>query len=295
MNLKLVDTEEPAGKLASAWTPEQSSFGPLIAQIGSSNYLERGRAERALTAAGYQALNPLLDAISVEQRRRRHKQRVLLPITAIAFVMLAVALAATGIVGGAGFPLIVIGTLIFFTFCSALTRTSYRHKALLRVLASLNDPRVIGKFAEALDMVSAEDYAASRLARNTLVRMLPRVQASDAEYLTPEQRESLCRGLKSGDRDLILAILKALGQIGDADAIPYVERVRSHDAAVQRETQQCLELLTARVRSQQTRDTLLRASSEQSAPVEHLLHPSAEPAPDVEHLLHPAEEDQKQE
>jgi hypothetical protein len=294
MKLKLVDTEEPHGKLTSAWVQDQGSFGQLITQIGSSDYLERGRAERALTAAGYQALNPLLDAISMEQQRRKRKQRVLLPVTAITFVVVAAALAASGIVGGAGFPLIVISTLAFFILYNALTRASYRHKAMLRVLASINDTRVVGKFAEALDMVSSDDYAASRLARNALVRLLPRLQASDADYLTPGQRESLCRGLRSGDRDLVLAILKALGQVGDAEAIPHVERVRSNDAVVQRETQQCLELLSARVKSQQTRDTLLRASSEQIAPTEHLLHPSEEPVPHAEQLLRASETDSEQ-
>jgi hypothetical protein len=70
--------------------------------------------------------------------------------------------------------------------------------------------------------------------------MLLRLRASDVGLLTAAQRQSLCRLLirssawRSGPQwnnheiDLKLAVLAALQQIGDGDAIPYVKRLIKH-------------------------------------------------------------------
>lgn len=102
-----------------------------------------------------------------------------------------------------------------------------------QTILQINDIQLIGPLAEALD---AERMVKPKVIIMALKRLLPRLQASDAAVLTRNQRLCLYRALswrgnKEGvrvlryDRDLALAILKAMEQIGDKDALPYVQHV----------------------------------------------------------------------
>ena len=93
-----------------------------------------------------------------------------------------------------------------------------------------------------------------------LIHLLPQMKASDAALLTAGQRKLLYALLKSGlnvyaNPDLLLkyrlAVVKALEQIGDADAIPLVEHLANgkartaHQKALKAAAMECLPLLRA--------------------------------------------------
>ena len=134
---------------------------------------------------------------------------------------------------------------------------------------SINDLRVVGLLIDMLLMSETKQSA-----MNALTRLLPRLQASDADLISKSQRERLCRELsRNGRRDwrgqrherFAVAILKAFEQIGDADALPVVKALATANfeaapAIVRSAARECLPALEARCVEQQRRDTLLRPS-----------------------------------
>jgi hypothetical protein len=143
-------------------------------------------------------------------------------------------------------------------------------------LAALDDLRAIGPLLEALTFaVGVNRY----LLTARLTDLLPRLRASDAPLLNQSQRRILYEALSLGDfqqeTDLLLAILKALEQIGDAHALPIVTRLASGSSGSKREQQvraaarACLPFLQAQIKRQRLSETLLRAN----------------PSPDAEHEL----------
>ncbi len=93
-----------------------------------------------------------------------------------------------------------------------------------------------------------------------------------------------------------LAVLKALEQIGDTDAIPLVEHLANAKArtadqkALKAAAIKCLPLLLVNSTDVEATQTLLRASSPENAAPETLLHPvDFTPDPTPQQLLHAAE------
>ncbi len=138
-----------------------------------------------------------------------------------------------------------------------------------------------------------------------LIQLLPQMKASDAGLLTTGQRKLLYTLLKSGlniyaKPDLLLqyrlAILKALEQIGDADAIPIVEHLANGKAHTpyQKELKaaaiECLPLLLINFTEVEATKSLLRPSSSENPAPETLLRPFAfTPDANPKQLLHSAE------
>jgi hypothetical protein len=132
-------------------------------------------------------------------------------------------------------------------------------------------------------------------------RLLTQLRTDQANLFTPEQRAGLASliGISFRDVPLTLAVLKALEQIGDAQAIPAVQNLadqpkllpheldhleRQHlffeqaEAAfqeVQEAARHCLPFLTENEARFQQSDTLLRPSSEKGLAQEELLRPAA--------------------
>lgn len=119
-----------------------------------------------------------------------------------------------------------------------------------------------------------------------LIHLLPQMKASDARLLTAGQRKLLYALLKNGlniyaKPELLLtyrlAILKALEQIGDADALPIVEHLANGKAntapqkVLKAAAVECLPLLRANYSDVEATKTLLRASSPENAAPETLL------------------------
>ena len=139
-------------------------------------------------------------------------------------------------------------------------RTSRSQREALVRLAAFNDVRVVGPLLSALHWPDMDDRRVE--ISGALVRLLPRLQASDASLLTAGHRESMRRALIAADPSVALAVLRALEQIGDHSDIPIIQRLANRRAWTPRQKAMkdaaiaCLPALQARV--QQSGVSLLR-------------------------------------
>ncbi len=157
---------------------------------------------------------------------------------------------------------------VFFTLHGPKIRGFYARNLLI-----FDDVKIVGPLVDALafgDEVTQQD------ARKALVRLLPRLQASDANLLDGKQREQLRQMLFTDYTELNVSILKAYEHVGDGPELEAVERllqnaiwhVEARDAA-----EACLPFLQWRARQMQSSQTLLRASQHTTTP-EILLRPA---------------------
>src|SRR5262249_22274138 len=146
--------------------------------------------------------------------------------------------------------------------CGVMLLPRTRSRAM-EMLASLDDLRTIGPLLDSLTFaVGVNRY----LLVARLTDLLPRLRASDSHLLRQSQRRILYEALSLGDfqqeTDLLLAILKALEQIGDAQSLPIVERLASGGSGSRREQQvreaarACLPFLQAQIERQRLSETL---------------------------------------
>ncbi len=174
-----------------------------------------------------------------------------------------------------------------------LTRDQQR---LADRLARMEDVRAIGQLAE---IQAWPDARMARMARAGLIRLLPQMQAGDARLLDVRQRAFLYQRLRLSEAranpEFLLAILKALEQIGDTDAVPYVEALAHSEPPTLRERQvkqaaeECLPYLLECAQHNRDSQVLLRASAG-SEPPERLLRPlRPSTAPESERLLRTSE------
>ncbi|HLK61098.1 MAG TPA: hypothetical protein VKU00_31335 [Chthonomonadaceae bacterium] len=171
-------------------------------------------------------------------------------------------------------------------------RGVYAQRNLTNALIHTDDLRVIGPLLEAAD--SSEVSGA--MAAMVLTRLLPRLQASDAGLLDDNARNRLNSALlkQSRNADFVLAALKALQQVGDARALPVVQKLanrtdRSAAAqSIRAAAQECLPFLELRAAQEQASQTLLRASGVNATPPDTLLRPVQNPIQvPAEELLRP--------
>jgi hypothetical protein len=165
---------------------------------------------------------------------------------------------------------------------SQLYRLALRegHKVVARKLSKLDDVRCIGRLADALEW---PDMTVRHFAIAALTRLLPRVRASDNILQTPQQRANLARMLVLSNArqhaDLLVGILAALQQVGDASALPAVRQLAAAQPASIRErivcdaARDCLPYLQQRARLAQSSQTLLRASSAAETGSDTLVRP----------------------
>jgi hypothetical protein len=214
--------------------------------------------------------------------------------------------------------LFVAGPLILASLCCALTDRNWRglfgaailllgggmalngmvgsrrQKEAAQKLACHDDPSTVAWLVSFLAWSDRDVQAASIRA---LTRLLPRLRASDAYLLEGEWRQRLYETLNSDyvrrEPDFVIAVLKALEQIGDAAALPYVHHLAqgsprtANRKRVQAAAWDCLPFLQTRIEQQHSRQTLLRAASPDVAP-ETLLRPAAAaPVADPDELLRP--------
>lgn len=159
------------------------------------------------------------------------------------------------------------------------TVATQRQKSASLSLARFNDVRAVGPLAEALHYHD-RTRTLSPIAENALIELLPRMKASDAALLSPEQRQHLNRALRGKNIDLILAILKAYEQVGDTGAIAEVEKLAAgrgssgNNPRVVAAAQECLPALRQSAERQQAGAQLLRASDAGPASPDTLLRPA---------------------
>ncbi len=191
--------------------------------------------------------------------------------------------------------------LLFGGICYFRSTASRRQIEAARKLIQYNDPAIINWL---FHFLSWSDGRVRRDAIEALTRLLPHLQASDAYWISSHAHASLNRALGSSaaemDDPLIanftIAILKALEQVGNAGALPYVRSLAEQPARsenrqrVQEAALACLPFLQARQESQFSRQTLLRPAAESASSAQTLLRPATgTSAADSAHLLRATE------
>jgi hypothetical protein len=195
-----------------------------------------------------------------------------------------------------------------------------QHQAL-RELGETEDVRLVGLLAEAAVTMEFTAPGIEALATSGLTRLLPRLKASDRMLFSPHQRDCLRQLLRAGvlklpsyrylqaeenasgkvppwylrrirrNRGLMLAILKALEQIGDGEDLPIVEQLAAgagmgQSAQVRRAAQECLPYLRQRAEQERCSKTYLRAANAPPPPAETLLRAAhGGPETDPQQLL----------
>src|SRR5579871_1942468 len=165
----------------------------------------------------------------------------------------------------------------FFAIIGVAAAVSKRQKepptALVRLEALPLE--AVGPLTDALGFGNKE-IAAFATAR--LITLLPRLRSDDAHLLNQEQRQILNRQCISGKNTaLTLAILKAYVQMGDAGAVPTVQRLAegkrraARDKQIQQAAAECLPQLMLCVERATAEQQLLRGASEPAATPETLL------------------------
>ena len=160
-------------------------------------------------------------------------------------------------------------SIMFLSVITAVFAQS-RVKSALESVTALDIPQAVGAF---IDVFSWGGWMGAYDTRPMLIKMLPRLQASDTNLITLRQRKLLYAILSKNERipwynrywkpELKIAILRALEQIGDAKAVPVVEKVArtTRNAEVRQAAEECLLFLQQRAEQTRLEQTLLRAST----------------------------------
>jgi hypothetical protein len=180
----------------------------------------------------------------------------------VLFVLLAVGVPLAALQGTIASGLIVGATLLVAVAFGVLSQPlmlSDRQLWSLRQLTGCDDLRAIPALIDALNW---PDPQAQRSAEVALVRLLPQLGPLDAPLLNEGTCSRLYRFLAARrarrHRELTLAVLKALEQVGDVDASRYVEALSrsSIDRDIRAAAYECLAFLrVASARERPSRST----------------------------------------
>jgi hypothetical protein len=175
---------------------------------------------------------------------------------------------------------------------SGLIKPSHQYYRIINTLSQLDDVRAVGPLAEAL---SIPDVNSRVPLFRALLKLLPRLEPRDAEMLNEQQRLALRKILNAWDPEtesaIMLVLIKALTTIQDVPSLPTMEalakrspRTANRRMVVEAAASSAAILREAKLRME-TPQTLLRASTESTAPAQLLR--AAHPGPDtqVEQLL----------
>lgn len=188
--------------------------------------------------------------------------------------------------------------LLFLAMLSGVvmvySRDMHTSLKLLQNISTHRDVRVVGPLLSLWGVSSPRTRGAIEEA---LIELLPQMRAADAALLNDEQRAQLYAILRDTNRrrvPLQLAILEALGRIGDAHAVPVVERLSEtplrRQRALREAAQRCLPQLRERVLQLQQSSTLLRPSANRAKEKEVLLRTSDSTLPTpAEQLVRPVD------
>ena len=189
--------------------------------------------------------------------------------------------------------LVIIGIIKNFNFwffwmilggSGFVDKTAKMRLKSIEALSKTTDVRMIGVLALCL-----KDKSLRHTATKILIKLLPSVQTSDKQYITPQEREALLQAFRWSDPWYKIAVLKALEQIGGEKEIPFVVSIQydSEIEEVYKAADACLPFLRLRAEQEQLAHTLLRASSANNTMAsETLLRPAQGVSPvDASQLL----------
>jgi hypothetical protein len=269
-------------------------------QISDKNAERRAWAEEHIRKHGSSLTASLVATIENEGLKRRRRRKVLNWSVGIygGFVLgFILWYLVRGLWTGhwGNFPFGMFRIFNFASLAGIFVASSGAQKSAARALALLDDPKTVGALAEALEY---SDLDVETVARNALIRNLPLLKASNAEFLSDDQRKCLHRVFLKADQDLKLgmAILAALDQVGDDRDVSAVKKLTEAEAAtsnekkLQEKAKEILPGLEERAEMSRVANTLLRASSTPASEVT-LLRPAQDTGETCEaQLLRPANE-----
>ena len=237
----------------------------LIAGLASNDPAQRYASELVLLELGPEGVSLLLSEMNLMGNMMRRLPATLGWTTAVGCVLNYFWLLQGGPAAAAFTP----GVLVLAMLVWELRRN---RNVTARLLAQVEDRRIVGPLTEALDYGDAVTRDA---ARQCLLRLLPQFEAADAYKIEARYRRRLHRVLGSEDEPLILAVLQALPRIGDSSSLTPVQHLIRHAPSkrIQRAATACLPLLQLRIEELRVSATLLRPSSEAETAPETLLRP----------------------
>jgi len=264
-----------------------------IEKLASRNPIEQMKARAALDSGESANVDALLHVLKRENRKKRRRFAVAQSVS----ICIMVGLAAANEYFNFNSRLFNYGFL-FGVFLIASVSAAFAPTRLQRVvarrLADFDDVRAVGPLAEALDQ---QDKSTKKAAGAALARLLPRLRFSDSDLLNDGQRDFLLKGFGKGSRELELAVLKALPQIGDKRFVDLVSELAKGKGAAKRDPQlqdaaiDCLEPLNEQVERDRIRLTLLRPAEGVPASPDALLRPAADSPSDSSLLLRASSDD----
>ena len=163
-----------------------------------------------------------------------------------------------------------LGTLFCYATTGSIACYFFARKARrernkrIQAVAEMNDAQIIGSLLEASQ---AGKSGIHKTARTALLKLLPALRASDSAALSVMDKQNMARTLNFNDAELTLAILKALEQVGDASAIPAVQKMAkgrgdvSRDWQIMESARQCLPFLEQSAENRQAAAQLLRPAA----------------------------------
>lgn len=282
-NMELQQDESPA------------EIGQILQHLGSKDVYQREWAENALREKDKDdVVAGLILTLTEESRRQKQRKKRI-----VAGVLTYMAVMLTFIIFAHKPHMIGMVTSMTGLLGAAFAATQ-KQKAATKVLAQYDDVRGVGLLVEMLGFNLEKDLRAE--IEMALIRLLPRLQASDASLLNAGQRAVLNfflarKRAPKGRTELTIAILKALEQVGDDKSLSIVtilaegQGSAAADDAVQVAARECLPFLRRRVELQHAGEQLLRASSYDAgttAPDELLRPASSSGETEPEQLLRAA-------
>lgn len=221
-------------------------------------------------------IDALLDLLKRESRRRSPLLRKQFVIAAGATALFTSIVVTFGLSPVSPEVLYAQVPLLGSVLIGAVISGSEAQKRAARKLTEVDDVRAIGPLLEARYWPYPRIQKAATVA---LVQLLHKLTASDAALLTDAQRIYLYRSLKSEDPLFVRSALRAIAQIGDAAAFPYVERLMARterkDHALFERAFHCRNALRVRLQREEVGHDLLRAAAPPDDPALALLRPAA--------------------
>lgn len=243
-------------------TPQSApQLDELLRKVHGRDAGQRKAALEAMLQMGPAGIEALLLLLHAETRKR---QNIKTMVSVFAWLLLALsALMLPGILLSVCFNAILQATLaaalvwfttLFLFMLRSRLPLSARQKDMMIAAAEIKDVRAIGPL---IDILGTPASHTSELGVGPLTHLLRQVQSSDSYLLDRRYRAILCGHLdhlghswNGADIAFVVAILHALEQVGDAEALPHVgqlaHRPPSPAPEVQAAAVRCMEVLRSR-------------------------------------------------
>jgi HEAT repeat protein len=297
----------------------EPAIEPLMQALQDKNPEVRTLAASALTNVRDQrvadGMRDLLYQEVAAHRKKRKKWRQRIAVVFCLWLLLFGVYVAYAINFKKGFevPIFQFASLLQLIVAGAFVDATLTiRRNTVKALSQADDVRMIGPLVLCLN---DGDEEVRKVVSKTLQVALPQLRANDRSPLSVEEREALLKTLEGEDYALIVAVLKALEQIGDERALPAVEKLLATEtsehrnlfwtrllygdgaahqrrvgmAEVRKAAQECLPYLRVRAEEARQAKTLLRPTGISETVAGETLLRSAQGATstEVEQLLRP--------